>query len=148
MIENILIPTDGSPNASKAVNAGVQLAKQLGATVTGYCAFETATAGADFEGYGIGRADADGALVKSARDTGENSVAEIAKAAADAGVPFVAVVDEAAAPDDGIIRAALEHRCDLIVMASRGRSGLAGLVLGSVTNNVLSHSTIPVHVIR
>jgi nucleotide-binding universal stress UspA family protein len=148
VIKNILIPTDGSPIASKAVNAGVQLAKQLGAAVTGYCAFETATAGADFEGYGIGSADADGAAAISARDTGENSVAEIAKAAADAGVPFAAVVDEATAPDDGIIRAALAHQCDLIVMASHGRSGLAGLVLGSVTNKVLSHSTIPVQVIR
>lgn len=148
MIRKILIPTDGSPIARKAVDAGVQLAKQLGASVTGYCSYETATVGTDFEGYGIGRADADGVPAISARDSGKNSVADIAKAAADAGVPFAAVVDEATKPCDGIIKAALEHQCDLIVMASHGRTGLAGLVLGSVTNQVLSHSTIPVQVIR
>jgi len=148
VFKNVLIPTDGSPIASKAVNAGVQLAKQSGAAVIGYCAFETTPVGTDFEGYDIGGTDADRAPAMSARDIGENSVAEIAKAAADAGLPFTAVVEEATTPHDGIIQAAIEHECDLIVMASHGRSGLTGLVLGSVTNKVLSHSTIPVLVYR
>jgi nucleotide-binding universal stress UspA family protein len=148
VFKKILIPTDGSPIASKAVNAGVQLAKQFGAAVTGYCAFDSTSVGTDFEGYDIDGTEANRALAISARDDGENSVAEIAKAAVDAGVPFTAVVNETTTPYDGIIKAALEHECDLIVMASHGRSGLAGLVLGSVTNKVLSHSTIPVVVFR
>jgi nucleotide-binding universal stress UspA family protein len=51
-------------------------------------------------------------------------------------------------PWDAIIKTALERRCDAIVMASHGRKGLAGLVLGSETTKVLTHSTIPVLVTR
>ena len=148
MFKNILIPTDGSPIAGKAVNAGIELAKQLGAAVTGYCAFAIAPERTDGEGYDIGGIGADRALAMSARDVGENSVAAIAKAAADAGVPFTVVVHEAKTPHDGIITTAIEHNCDLIVMASHGRSGIAGLILGSVTNKVLAQSKIPVLVFR
>jgi nucleotide-binding universal stress UspA family protein len=148
VFRNILIPTDGSAIAGKAVNAGVELAKRLGAAVTGYCAFETTPMRTDDEGYDVGGTGAGGDLAISTREVGENSVAEIAKAAADAGVPFTAVVHSAKAPHDGIIKTALEHKCDLIVMASHGRSGLAGFVLGSVTNKVLSQSKIPVLVFR
>jgi nucleotide-binding universal stress UspA family protein len=148
VFKNILIPTDGSPIASKAVNAGLELAKQLGAAVTGYCAFETTPVRNDDEGYDIDGIGADRALAMPARAIGEDGVAEMAKAAASAGVPFTTVVHDAKTPHDGIIKTAIEHKCDLIVMASHGRSGLAGLVLGSVTNKVLSQSNIPVLVFR
>ena len=148
MFKNILIPTDGSPIAGKAVDAGVELARQLGAVVTGYCAFETTPARTDGEGYDIGGSAASRDLSMSTRDNSESNIAEIAKAAADAGVPFTGVVHEAKTPHEGIITAAIEHDCDLIVMASHGRSGIASLILGSVTNKVLTQSKIPVLVFR
>lgn len=148
MFKNILIPTDGSPTAGKAVAAGVELARQLGAAVTGYCAFETAPGRTDSEGYDTVGGGAGRALSVSTRESSERNIAEIAEAAADAGVPFTAVVREAKTPHEGIIATAVEHHCDLIVMASHGRSGIAGLLLGSVTHKVLSQSKIPVLVFR
>ena len=73
---------------------------------------------------------------------------KIAKVAMAAGVPFRAVVAVAETPYDGIIEAAKKQKCDAIFMASHGRSGLEGLILGSVTHKVLIHSKLPVLVYR
>ena len=148
MFKNILIPTDGSPIASKAVDSGVELARQLGAAVTGYCAFKTTAVSTVSEGYDIDESGASRALSMTTRYNSETNLAEIASAAADAGVPFTAVVSEAKTPHEGIIMTAMKHNCDLIVMASHGRSGIAGLILGSVTQKVLLQSKIPVLVFR
>jgi nucleotide-binding universal stress UspA family protein len=147
MFKHILIPTDGSATAAKAVERGVELARQLGARVTGYHACEPVPARVYGEGYIIGPRD----LAQSAghaRETGEKFVAQIAAAARAAGVPFEQVVVEAEAAYRGIIDAATRQHCDAIFMASHGRSGIAELVLGSVTHQVLAHSKIPVLVYR
>ena len=65
-----------------------------------------------------------------------------------AGVPFTSVVAKALTPYEGIIAAAKKRKCDVIFMASHGRRGLSRLIMGSVTQKVLSHSKITVVVYR
>jgi nucleotide-binding universal stress UspA family protein len=147
MFKHILIPTDGSETAAKAVARGVELAKQLGARVTGYHACEPARARVYGDGYMIGPRDAAHSQ-EHAHEAGEKAVAQIAEAARAAGVPFERMVVEAEAAYRGIIDAAARQNCDAIFMASHGRSSIAELVLGSVTHQVLAHSKIPVLVYR
>ena len=61
---------------------------------------------------------------------------------------FQPLIDKTAVPYKGIVAAAKRQKCDAIFMASHGHRGLAGLVLGSVTQKVLAHSKIPVLVFR
>ena len=63
-------------------------------------------------------------------------------------VPFTSVVTKISTPYEGIIDAAKKQKCDVIFMASHGRRGISALVMGSVTQKVLSHSRIPVVVYR
>jgi nucleotide-binding universal stress UspA family protein len=148
MFKHILIPTDGSPVANKAVKAGIQFAKDLGAKVTGYYAVEPARKHIYGEGYLISNRKFVQALQQRALEVGEKHVEKIAKAAAAAGVPFSAVVAVAETPYEGIIEAALKRKCDAIFMASHGRRAVADLLLGSVTHKVLTHSKLPVLVYR
>ena len=147
MFKHILIPTDGSPVSAKAVKAGVAFAKEIGARITGYCALEPIYSQIYGEGYMItGRSLA--LLEKRARRAAERYVAGIGKAAKAAGVPFQGHISKADSPYAGIIAAARQKHCDLIFMASHGRRGIAGLIMGSVTHKVLTHSRVPVLVYR
>ena len=147
MFKHILIPTDGSPVAAKAVKAGLELAREIGATVTAYYGLDPMPAPYYGDGYTVdARAIAD--IERSTRAAGEKVLAKIAQQARAADVKFNAMIDKPSTPYDGIIAAAKKSKCDVIFMASHGRRGLAGLVLGSVTNKVLSHSKIPVLVYR
>jgi len=147
MFRHILIPTDGSPVSAKAVRAGIAFARETGAKVTGYCAIEPVTTQIYSEGYMMpGRAVSK--LEKRTRRVAERYVAGIGKAAKAAGVPFQGHVSKSDSPYSGIIAAARKKRCDLIFMASHGRRGIAGLIMGSVTHKVLTHSRIPVLVYR
>ena len=147
MFKNILIPTDGSATANKAVKAGIELARELGAKVTGYYAVEAFQPQVYGEGYMI-----DSKTVKNleqrAREAGQKHIDGMAKVAQTAGVTFKGGVAVAETPYDGIIEASRKHKCDAIFMASHGRRGLAGLIMGSVTHKVLTHSKVPVLVYR
>ena len=147
MFKHILIPNDGSPIAEKAVKAGFELAKVLGAKVTGYCALETIQPAHYGEGFMMGRG-----MVKeferAAREASEKHMNKMAKAAAAAGVEFTPLIAEAETAFEGIIATAKKYKCDAIFMASHGHKGLAGLILGSVTQKVLTHSKLPVLVYR
>lgn len=147
MFKHILIPTDGSPVAAKAINAGVALAAEMGASVTGFFAVEPPPTHLYGEGYLADRRLVE-ELERRSRDVAQQSVDEIATAAKAAGVKCDTVVATAVLPYRGIIDTAKDKRCDAIFMASNGHRGLAGLLLGSVTNKVLTHSTIPVLVFR
>lgn len=147
MFKHVLIPTDGSPVAAKAVKAGLELAKEINAAVTVYYGLDPMPAPYYGDGYTVdARAIAD--IERSARALGEAVLAKIAQQAKVAGVPFKTLMNKPATPYDGIIAAAKKCKCDVIFMSSHGRRGLASLVLGSVTNKVLSHSKIPVLVYR
>ena len=147
MFKHVLIPTDGSPVAAKAVKAGLELAKEINAAVTVYYGLDPMPAPYYGDGYTVdARAIAD--IERSARALGEAVLAKIAQQAKVAGVPFKTLMNKPATPYDGIIAAAKKCKCDVIFMSSHGRRGIASLVLGSVTNKVLSHSKIPVLVYR
>jgi nucleotide-binding universal stress UspA family protein len=147
MFKHVLLPTDGSKTARKAIKAGIALAKQLGARVTAYYAVDAMPAYSYSEGYLLS-----GAVLKEfdkrALEQGEKYLAEVVKAAKAAGVPCRTLVTKPAAPYQGIVAAAKKQRCDVILMASHGRSELGTLLLGSVTQKVLAHSKLPVLVYR
>ena len=147
MFKHILIPTDGSPLAEKAINAGVSLAKEMGARVTALYAIEPPPTHLYGEGYLAERKLVE-ELERRATENAQKSVGEIEKAAKAAGVKCDTVVGKAVVPYKGIIDAAEKNRCDAVFMASNGHRGLTGLLLGSVTQQVLTHSKIPVLVYR
>lgn len=142
MFKHILIPIDGSPVANKAAKAGIALARRLGAKVTAYFAIETLQP-IYVEGYAFNQKDIEG-FERRAREAGQKRVDAIGKLAKAAGVPFTSVVAKALTPYEGIIAAAKKRKCDVIFMASHGRRGFSRLIMGSVTQKVLSHSKIPV----
>lgn len=145
MYKNILIATDGSELAGKAAAHGVALAKAVGAHVT------AVTVTIPFDAYMTSE-------VAVAIDTPifEERTAAKAKKSLDAvsehakreAVECVAVRAEQDPIYQGIIDTAEKQSCDLIVMASHGRRGFTGLILGSETTKVLTHSKIPVLVVR
>jgi nucleotide-binding universal stress UspA family protein len=141
MYKHILIATDGSELAQKAVRQGLELAKQLGAAVT--AVIVTAP-------WPI--AEAGGVMVAAPIKEYETAVAQEASRvlapvrdlAGKLGVACDTVHLADQYPAEGIIEQAKAKGCDLIVMASHGRRGLAKLVLGSQATRVLAYSTIPV----
>ena len=147
MFKHILIPTDGSAVAAKAIKAGVALAKEMGATVTGYYAIEPAPTHIYGEGYLADRKIVE-ELERRAREVAQRAVDQISAAAKEAGVSSETVVESAVLPYKGIVEAAQKSNCDAIFMASHGHRGLSGLLLGSVTQKVLTHSKTPVLVFR
>lgn len=147
MFKHILIPTDGSPVAEKAIQAGVALAAEMGASVTGYYAVEPPPTHLYGEGY-LAERSLVTELERRAVENAQKSVDEVTKAAKAAGVKCDTVVGKSVVPYKGIIDAAQKNDCDAIFMASNGHRGLAGLLLGSVTQKVLTHSKLPVLVFR
>ena len=147
MFKHILIPTDGSALAEKAIHAGMALAKEMGARVTAFYAIEPPPTHLYGEGYLADR-ELVAELDRRARQNGQNAVDEVAAAAKAVGVPCEGVVAKSVAPYKGIIEAAEKNQCDAVFMASNGHRGLTGLLLGSVTQKVLTHSKIPVLVFR
>lgn len=147
MFRHILIPTDGSPVALKAARAGIRLAAQIGAKVTAYHAIEAWQPQLYGEGYGID-VETFQRFERAAREAGERQVEAVAKLAKAARVPCATLAAKAAAPYEGIVAAARKSKCDVIFMASHGRRGLSRLMMGSVTQKVLTHATVPVLVYR
>ncbi len=147
MFKHILISTDGSSLGNKAAKAGIALASALGAKVTAYYAVEQLQPIYADEGYMMNQKMIDG-FEESARAAGQRRVDAIGRMAAAAGVPFASVVTKASNAYEGIIAAAKKRKCDVIFMASHGRRGLSRLIMGSVTQKVLTHSRIPVVVYR
>ena len=148
MFKHLLIPTDGSELSKKAIKAGIAFAKETGARVTGYFALEAKPAQVYGEGYHFPDAKKAQEHERAMREAGAKHIEAIGNAADAAGVKFEAVVSEALSPYVGIVNAARERDCDVIFMASHARKGIARVALGSVTNDVLTHSNIPVLVYR
>src|SRR5437762_7554578 len=142
MSQRILIPTDGPTVARKAVKAGIAIAQEIGATVIGYYAVEAIERLYYSEGRSV-RPISIEALQKRLNEQGEQFLAEIKKAADAIGVAYETVTSPAA-PYRGIIDAAKKKKSDVIFMATHGRGKLASLLLGSVTQKVLTQSKIPV----
>ena len=147
MISRILIPTDGSAQSAKAIRYGVALAKAQGASVVGLFAAPppTPVVYAQFMPIDLTSPEEHAKLIRksAAKYLG---VIETAAKKADVAHECVCVTDDF--PADAILRVAREKKIDLIVMASHGRRGIAGVLLGSETQKVLTHANIPVLVYR
>lgn len=148
MYTNILVATDGSKLAEKAVKAALGLAKPLGAGVVAFYAYPEYTSPAYGEGAFVGQYMNKSEFRKRHAEFADKLLSEVGGKAKAAGVAFDSVTAEDNAPYEAIIKAATKKKCDLIVMASHGRKGLAGVLLGSETQKVLTHSKIPVLVVR
>lgn len=144
MFKHILVPVDGSLTAQLAIEKAISLAKAFGAQVTAIFVIDP------YPFTGVGTDFAYGqAEYLSAATAEANAAIKAAKAAFEqAGVSVETHVVEAHAAWRGVIDAAESMQADLIVMGSHGRSGLEKLVLGSVTQAVLSHTKLPVLVVR
>jgi nucleotide-binding universal stress UspA family protein len=119
----------------------------MGARVTGFYAIEPPPTHLYGEGYLAERRLVE-ELERRAKEVAQKSVDEITSAAKAAGVPCETIVAKAVVPYKGIIDAAEKSKCDAVFMASNGHRGLTGLLLGSVTQKVLTHTKIPVLVFR
>ena len=149
MYAHILVATDGSALASRALDHALGLAKALGSAVTIVTVTEpTAVLGGGYATVAGTSFDPIPELLE-AQETGAKELLGKAEASAmAAGVTAKTVYVNDSFPADGIISTANSVGADLIVMGSHGRSGLGRLLLGSQTNNVLSHTAIPVLVTR
>jgi nucleotide-binding universal stress UspA family protein len=145
MFNIILVPTDGSSLSDKAVQGAVQFAKMTDGKIVSisvaepypYMSLAEGTVAPDLDRF-----------EKQMEKIAEKNVQRVADAAAAANVPCKTYIASSFSPYEAIIDAAKEHQCDVIFMASHGRKGLNKLFVGSETQKVLAHSTIPVMVFR
>jgi len=148
MYQHILIPTDGSEVAERAVTHGLSLAKFVGAKITVIIVEERlGVLGVS----GLAQHGAFSELTKLEEQIKKDATSvldRVANAAKQAGVPCDTIQVEGVQPYEAIVATATDRGCDLIVMASHGRSGLSAMVLGSVTNKVLTHAKTPVLVVQ
>ncbi len=144
MYRHILIPTDGSALAHRAVAHGLALARAVGARVT------VLTVEASFNVYDVPASrvnlmsTAFEEYAKHAREHAASILDGIADEAKAVGVACETLQVIQDHPYEAIVATAKERGCDLIVMASHGRSGIAAALLGSVTAKVLAHISVPV----
>jgi nucleotide-binding universal stress UspA family protein len=150
MYQHILIPIDGSELAERAVTHGLSLAKFLRARVTVVIVQEPIPTGwwSAAQSRLADTADITAQYNEEIKKHAASALERAANAAKQAGVPCVTLHVKDVQPYEAIIATATERGCDLIVMASHGRSGLSAVVLGSVTNKVLTHTKIPVLVVQ
>lgn len=145
MYTHLLIPTDGSPLSDDALERGLALAGKLGARVTILTVVEPFYMyTASEEHFGEAREQYE----KHAREAARAILEAARERAAALGVEARVKLVGSEHPDQAIIDAAVDHGCDLVAMASHGRRGVNALLLGSVTQEVLTRSTVPVLVFR
>ncbi|WP_301100289.1 universal stress protein [Propionivibrio sp.] len=147
MFKHILVPTDGSQLSQDTVRRAVSFAREAGARITAFYAKPEYPV----TYYG------EGALIDSttpeqfsdlAEQQAQQNLGFVETLCHEAGVHCNKLTSSSDIPYEAIIEAATQSDCDLIFMASHGRRGFSGLLLGSETNKVLTHSKIPVLVYR
>jgi nucleotide-binding universal stress UspA family protein len=145
MYKHILLPLDGSEFGMGSLPYALGLAKSIGARITAIhvtAPYETIAIGA------LGSFLAADDYIKRAEANAAAVLDLVKRPAQEAGVPIATYQVEHARPWEAIIRTATDRGCDLIVMASHGRGGIVGVLLGSETKKVLTHTKIPVLVWR
>ncbi|HCY15124.1 MAG: universal stress protein UspA [Curvibacter sp. GWA2_64_110] len=147
MYQRILVATDGSTLSKKAVSSAIAMAQLTGGELVALKVIPRYPQ-SYFEG-GLALPASDIARVeKQWAEHGQVIVDAVSKAALAKGVKVKAVTAKSDLVSEAIIAAAKKHKCDLIVMASHGRKGIKRLLLGSETQHVLTHSHVPVLVLR
>jgi nucleotide-binding universal stress UspA family protein len=147
MYQRILVATDGSDLSRTAVSSAIELAAAVGAELVALYVVPRYPV-SYFEG-GITISVQDIARTeKQWSDKGQAVVDEAKKDAEAKGIKATAVVAQSDLVAESIMAAAAKHNCDLVVMASHGRKGIKRVLLGSEPQHVLTHSTVPVLVLR
>lgn len=144
MFKHILVPVDGSETAQKAAQQAAGLAKAFGSAVTVIYVIDPYP----FTGLGSDFAYGQAEYLNAATAEAEQAIQAAKQALEQAGLTPQSKVVEEHATWRGILDAAKTSGADLIVMGSHGRHGLEKIVLGSVAQRVLSHSHLPVFVVR
>jgi nucleotide-binding universal stress UspA family protein len=145
MFKHILLPTDGSKLSEAAIHKGIQFAKSINAKVTGFhviLPFHVFTVQTEM------LEDTKEQYERESKVQAEQFLGAIKKEAEMAGVSCDSDCVTSDHPYEMIIKAAEKNGCDLIMMASHGRRGMQGLLIGSETQKVLTHTKIPVLVLR
>ena len=144
MYQRILVPTDGSEVTAKAVRVAIDLAKLCGAQLRTISVKEPFPYSAISEMQPVPPQEFYDAQERIA----SSRVKAVQDAAAAAGIACQAYTVEALHAWEAILDHAKDQQCDLIVMASHGRRGMAALLLGSETQRVLIHSNLPVLIVK
>ena len=147
MFKHILVPTDGSELSKATAQRAISFAKEAGAKVTVFFAKPEYPIAYFGEGALIDPTTPE-KFAELADQQATEYLGEVKKQCDAAGVECATIAATSDVPYEAIIDAAEESGCDLIFMASHGRKGITGLLLGSETNKVLTHSKIPVLVYR
>ena len=148
MYSHVLIPSDGSEVAEKAVKAGIEFARTIGARITAFTAMPEYQLPGQAQMMSHKRVLSPWEHEERAKRDAQQILAAIAQRAAAVGVECDGDYALCDRPHEAIINAAKKHNCDLIFMASHGRSGLSALIHGSETAGVLTRSAIPTLVYR
>jgi nucleotide-binding universal stress UspA family protein len=144
MFRKILVPTDGSELSVKAIRGAVEIAKELGAKVVGMTAIEPYS----YSSMSEYRPESFEAFETRTETIAKERLKQVESIAKAAEVDYETTVSKSFSPYEAIIEAATELGCDAIFMASHGRRGLNAILLGSETQKVLTHSSLPVMVYR
>lgn len=147
MYTHLLVPVDGTDLSERAAQAGIELARKLGAKMTAFVAEPLPplpTMGTNPQVYAR---DSDAHLARTEKHAHE-VLERIAAKAKEAGVDYQGKFQRSDSVDESIVAAAQEFGCDLIVMATHGRGAFGELLFGSHTKNVLAKSQLPLLVLR
>jgi nucleotide-binding universal stress UspA family protein len=145
MFRHLLVPTDGTAASEAAIRRALAVAKENGARVTGLHVIQPFHVFA----YDVEMVEGTSATyLTQVRARAARYLEAIEKAAEEVGVACETQVATDEHPFNAIISTATARGCDLIVMCSHGRGGLKGLLLGSETQKVLAHTTLPVLVLH
>jgi nucleotide-binding universal stress UspA family protein len=147
MYKHILVATDGSKLSQKAVTHAIALAQALGAKMTVFYASPDYPLPAYADGV-VYEPVSKKEYAALATQEAEKILSAIAEKAEAGGLECATMHTIAPAPWEAILNAAKKAKADVIVMASHGRRGVSALLLGSETQKVLTHSKLPVIVVR
>ena len=147
MFKKILIPTDGSPLSDKAVDAAIEFAQKMGSELVVLSVAEPYVYMGLMEGAGVFPTDPV-MYDDKVKELAQQHLNKVEAATRDKGVSRKTVVSVGLSPYEEIVRVAEEQKCDAIFMASHGRKGLNKLFIGSETQKVLAHTSLPVLVLR
>ena len=146
MFKSILVPTDGSELSQRAVKIAMELATLHQSRVTAIHVIPDYHLLIAYEGAFDPVTEE--RIEEEAKTRAEGYLAYVRKCAQEAGVPCDTVCETSDHPYDAILKIADARHCDLIVMTSHGRKGLAAVLLGSETRKVLTHTKKPVLIVR
>jgi nucleotide-binding universal stress UspA family protein len=147
MYKRILVATDGSTLSKKAVRNAIDLATAVGADLVALYVVPRYPVSYFEGGVTISMQDVE-RTEKQWSEKGQAVVDAVQQAAQAEGIKAKAVVVRSDLVAESIMAAVKKHKCDLVVMASHGRKGIKRVLLGSETQHVLTHSTVPVLVLR